>query len=277
MVTEKNNNIIAIIVLAGIGTAYVILTILYYLTAYAPTFGTYDKQYEYAKGEYTDAMTIPYILPGAAKWKWIRTFKAVKKLEKLYPEKAHKDPAILGALERSCYMLGRYEESLNYLNDGARLFMKEYFVKDGNKDYAGAIFFYNSRARCYLGLHQYDKAIAEYQKIIDNYSNIPETTTKKYSLLGDTYRDIIKIYEKLHQHNKAIEWCEKWEKNLKDPLQLTFARDYRAKIHLELGQIDKAKELYESIIFLYGDTKDNWVTGTAKRELDRLTKRGKNR
>lgn len=277
MVTDKNDkksntgNII-IYSFLFIGATYVIFTILYHLTTFAPTFNTYEKQYEYTKREYTDAMTIVYIFPGSAQWKWLKTWRAVRKLEKLYPNKAHQDPAVLGALERSSYMLGRYKESLKYLDEGSKLFMEKYFIKDGKKDYGGAIFFYNSKARCYLGLYEYGKAMGEYQKIIDNYSNIQDKTVDISQLLGDAYMNIVKIYVKLKQYDKAIEWCEKWGKNLKDSLQIAFAREYCARVYLELDQIDKAKDMYKSIINLYKGTKDDWVTGAAKMELERLNK-----
>lgn len=129
-------------------------------------------------------------------------------------------------------------------------------------------------ASIYFNAKKYDNAIAEYQKVIDLYSDKLKSFANfsQYLIIGNAYENIAAIHLWCHNYNIAIELYEKVQQMFPSPLVVSRNKTWVADCYLAMGNEEKAKEIYQSVIDEFKDNEEMVEIEIAKNALKDLAR-----
>ena len=245
-----------------------------------PTLSNYGEQKKYAQklyGKASETGQIAIFMPNVTAGKIVynlfykpATKKALKAnlfMLKKYPEKAIDDIDILEWTGDLYYKLERYDEALEIYKKQLDVFKRKYFnkqyylEKEGltplqakTEEYRYVVKIHRSIAACYNATKQYNKGLKEYEKILQM---LPETKNldkwDRGNIFKDTFITIGKMYKVIFKdYQKAIQAYERMKTELSNSLFFESQADiYIGDTYLAMGDVEKAKEIYKTVVDKY--------------------------
>lgn len=244
-----------------------------------PKLSSLEQQKEYVaqrEKEISKDIDIFKLLFAGGGWRYRAVLTLNQKIFEYFPEEANNDVDALFRLA-DCYVwlggvkyrekaIALYQKSIDVFkakhmaekapagSDPIQFEIRKYkFLIDRHKQIAGN----------YQKLRRYDKVLDEYKKIILLYSdkikdsNISEQ--EQYPLIGQIYENIglVCLYQ-YKNYSDAIKWFNKTQEIFPTLLSISTNRTNVGDCYLAMGNEEKAKEIYQSVINDFKNYKGKW-------------------
>lgn len=238
-------------------------------------FPTMVKQMQYAidrKNElYMNASLYQMVFAGGT-WRVRAANKLYEKVFEYFPEEANDSPDALTFLADTYAWLGWKNNTLKAISlyrEAIEVFKRKHLTEETPpgidtkdfelKKYNYLIIRHDLIAKNYMEMKDYNNVIKEYQVVIDGYSDNVKgfSLWDQYLLVGDAYKKIGETYlSSLHDYKEAIKYFTKVQELFPVPLVISINRTYVGDCYLAMGDDVKAKEIYQSVISEFKDSKD---------------------
>ena len=262
--------------------------------SHMPKYGTYKEQKEYAKNLFNKAQEredIIFFAPtfgeainaSFSKNAWKKSWGANLYLTKAYPKEALEDIDVLGRIGDSYFYLKKFNEARVWYEKELEVFNNKYFKnktyweRDGLTDKQALteelrylVNIQESIASCYTAVGGYKKGIEmheatlglmQYNKDIDEFER-EKIFRRTFVKIGKLYKTVLKDYA------KAFEAYEQMKKEFPKPFYVCEAEIYIGDTYLAMGNIEKAKEVYQAVLDKYKGSSVNY--GEAVKRLKAL-------
>jgi len=247
--------------------------------SWIPDLGSYEAQKKYSGTLYNQAYetgTAGFFMPTRAASGMVLhlfTIPALKKslnahlyLFKKYPQIANDDIDVLGRAGDLYGTLEKFDKSLSMYQKQLEVFEKKYFrsltyperegltdLQAKTEEYKYIIKIHQSIAGAYNSLKQYEKGLEEYKKILQF---LPETRDLDKYVRQDIFRDIFvsvgKMYKVIFkEYQLAIKNYDELKTTFPTPMHESIADVYIGDTYLAMGDIGKAKEIYQKVVDKY--------------------------
>jgi len=194
-----------------------------------------------------------------------------KKVFEYFPEEADNSADALTHLADSYTWLGGRKnghKAISLYRKATEVFKREHFLEEAptGKDPKGyelgkynyLIVRHHLIARNYMEMKEYKDVIREYQIVIDEYSDKVKSFSlwNQYLLVGEAHERIGEIYLRCFEdYDKAMEYFTKVQELFPDPLVISRNRNNIGDCYLAMGNEERAKEIYQSVIDEFKDSK----------------------
>jgi tetratricopeptide (TPR) repeat protein len=244
---------------------------------YVPKYGTYKEQKDYAKTLFNKAQEredIIFFAPtlgkamnaSFSKNAWKRSLRANLYLTKVYPKEAIEDIDVLGRIGDSYFYLEKFNEAREWYENELAIFKKKYFKNKGYWEREGLtdkqalteelkylVNIQESIASCYTAVGEYKKGIEMHEAtlgLMQDANDIDEYARENifrriFPKIGKLYKTVLKDYK------KAFETYERMKNEFPKPFYVCEAEIYIGDTYLAMGNIEKAKEVYQAILDKY--------------------------
>jgi len=268
-----------IIVISYCAIFFIILALLINIvTSLVPRFSTYEEQKKYGSKMYDVAgkideavfyTTSPFrcklikqilLLPA-----WNKSVKANLYILKKFPQ-AKEDVDVLGWIADSYFYGKKYDKARGWYEKQLEVFKRKYFKnlsyperkdvidkKALTEELRYIVNIQDSIATCHTAVGEFSKAIDMYEESlrfleeaydIDRYD--------REMIFRKTYIYIAKVYKvALKDYQRAFETYERMKKEFSDANSVCAADIFIGDTHLAVGNIQKAKEIYEDVLRNY--------------------------
>lgn len=262
--------------------------------SYVPKYGTYNEQKDYAKSLFNKAQEredIIFFAPtfgeainaSFSKSAWKKSLRANLYLTKAYPKEALEDIDVLGRIGDSYFYLKKFNDAKGWYEKELEVFKKKYFKnkayweRDGLTDKQALteelrylVNIQDSIASCCTAVGEYKKGIEMYEAtlgLMQDAVNIDEY--QRENIFKQTFIKMGKVYKvALKDYKKAFEIYDRMMKAFPKPMYTCEAEIYIGDTYLAMGNIEKAKEIYQSVLDKYKGTSVNY--GEASKRLKAL-------
>lgn len=251
-----------------------------YSTAYESGAAGFFMPTRFASGVVLHMFTIPAFK---------KSLNAQLYLFKKYPKIANDDIDVLGRTGDLYRTLEKYDKALPMYERQLEVFKRKYFknltyperegltdLQAKTEEYKYLIKIRQSIAACYNGMKQYQKGLSEYKSILQM---LPETSDLDKYVRQDMFRDIFvtisKIYKAIFkEYDLAIENYEEFKKTFPTPMHESMADVYIGDTYLAMGDVNKAKEIYQEVVNKYKYPNSTGDYSIAQRRLKELQEDG---
>jgi len=273
----------------------VVLTVgLNMALSYMPKYSTYKEQKEYAKSLFNKAQEredVMFFAPtfgeainaSFSKNAWKKSSRANLYLTKAYPKEALEDIDVLGRIGDSYFYLKKFNEARGWYEKELEAFNNKYFKnktyweRDGltdkqalNEELRYLVNIQESIASCYTAAGEYKKGIEMHEAtlgLMQDNKDIDEFEREKifrriFVKIGKLYKTVLKDYA------KAFKAYEQMKKEFPKPFYVCEAEIYIGDTYLAMGNIEKAKEVYQAVLDKYKGSSVNY--GEAAKRLKAL-------
>lgn len=273
----------AINILAKIIGACFLIALVLWLISYAvgisiyvkeavniPKLSSLEQQKEYVaqkeKEIFRDIDIFKLLFAGGG-WRYRAVLTLNQKIFEYFPKEANNDVdalfhladcyAWLGSKVYSLKAISLYRESIDifvrkHLNEKAPLNAEPVLFE--TRKYEFLISRHNQIAQIYKHLNLYDNVLDEYKKVIGAYyDNIKKfSIATQYHLIGGIYEKIGYVYlQHYKNYNEAIRYFKEAMNLFPEPLAMSINKTNIGDCYLAMGDEEKAKETYQSVIKEY--------------------------
>lgn len=247
--------------------------------SWIPDLGSYEAQKKYAGVLYSQAyetgMAGFYMPTKFASGLVLHMFTApaFKKslnahlyLFKKYPQIANNDIDVLGRTGDLYESLEKFDKSLSMYQKQLEVFKRNYFknltypereglteLQAKTEEYKYIIKIHRSIAGAYNAMKQYDKGLEKYEEIV---RMLPELDMldkwQKQAIFRDVFVSVGKLYKVAYKdYNKAIDMYKVMKDKLVDDVSRSEADIFIGDVYLAEGDVNKAIEMYQSVVNEY--------------------------
>ncbi len=248
-----------------------------------PRLESYEAQKDLAHQVQDKAASASEIFAPRLYWNW--PLRAYQTLLDRYPERASQDENVWAGMG-DCYMfLKRFNKAIECYQRRLDLFKTQYYEKDyPQKREVGVLKteleeirwianIHGQIANAYLGMKQPHQAIAEYEKVIKEFGPKLQKhdSWEQYKIVGGAYEQIAFIYANwIRDYQKAMAVYEAIIQYFPEKHNaISDAKTAIADCYVAIGNLEKAKALYRTIIEEYPDPKTGYAW-TAKQHLKQV-------
>jgi len=245
--------------------------------SHVPKYGTYKEQKEYAKALFNKAQgreDIIFFAPtfgeavnaSFSRNAWKKSLRANLYLTKAYPKEALEDIDVLGRIGDSFFHLKKFSEARNWYENELNVFKNKYFKNKGYWEREGLtdkqalteeirylVNIQESIASCYTAVGEYRKGVEMHEatlRLMRDAVGIDEH--QRENIFKQTFVKIGKLYKTiLKDYTKAFDTYGEMKKEFPKPLYVCEAEIYIGDTYLAMGNIEKAKEVYQSVLDKY--------------------------
>lgn len=275
-----------------LGVIAIIIALLKFFISHVPDFKDYDKQKEYAYKMhvaankpyewYLGAMLKEYLKNAIGEDSWIKSLNAHLFVIQKYNDRAMEDTEVLGRTANSYLLCANYTKAIEFYERQLKIFKDKYFKKSYTEkmakpkqlqklveieEYRYVVDILYDMARCYRAKRQYEKALEKFDEIL---TLLPETegwdVSTRYKVFENAFRGRgVLLILRLKDFEKAMDNYEIL-KNVfsNDSLYYSWAIISQGDVYLAMGDIEKAKEKYNNVLFL--DKSYEYADKTTARE-----------